>query len=139
MEAKKLWDWLKNCYIFQNLVKKLNALKKPHSIRHSECKKVIKYTSCIKKVFIKIANLKITISEAVFIHILTKLNSTFCHQKIIYQNCQFKDYHFQSGVYSYSNQTHLDFLFLFCNFTQSYLSKKKAPNHKQTGKSFGKG
>lgn len=76
-EPKELWDWLKNRYTIQSLAMKWNALEKLHAIRHSECKNVTEYMGRIKEVSAEIADLEITISEAVLIHALTNLDSTF--------------------------------------------------------------
>lgn len=76
-EPKELGDWLEKRYTFQSLALKWNALEKLNAIRHSECKNVSEYMSRIKEVSAEIADLEITIVEAVLIYALTNLNSTF--------------------------------------------------------------
>lgn len=76
-DPKELWDWLKQRYTIQGFASKWNALEKLHAIRHSQCKNVTEYMSRIIDVSAEIGDLKISISEAVVIHALSKLDSNF--------------------------------------------------------------
>ncbi len=76
-DPKEIWDRLKRGYILQNFASKWSELDKFYEIRQSECKNVSKYMSCIKDGSAEIDNWKISIFEAVVIHVLNNLDSHF--------------------------------------------------------------
>ena len=72
-----LWKHLKSRYILQNWASKWNTLGKLHAIRHCDCKNIQEFITKIRDIKSKIEDLQITIEEAITIHVLNSLDSSF--------------------------------------------------------------